>query len=214
MEPYSLLVISRTQSIAKRLRSALGAGECLIRWVRSTGQALDFDPDPDLLLMDQPPSGGARNATRLKRRFDAPLLLLSRAGLGIPEDVDATLPRSAETERVVDLIEATLIERSPHRVRAAGMSLDREMGRLQMAGEVYQLRPTGSQILAELMAEAGKVVPREELFRRVWQTEDGDNTRALDVHISHLRKEIEPDPRNPVLIVTERGVGYRLEPPA
>jgi DNA-binding response OmpR family regulator len=62
------------------------------------------------------------------------------------------------------------------------------------------------------MARAGTVVPREELFHRVWETEDGDNTRVLDVHIAHLRRLLEPDPRHPTLIVTERGVGYRLNP--
>jgi DNA-binding response OmpR family regulator len=35
---------------------------------------------------------------------------------------------------------------------------------------------------------------------------------VLDVHIAHLRRLLEPDPRHPTLIVTERGVGYRLNP--
>jgi two-component system response regulator RegX3 len=47
----------------------------------------------------------------------------------------------------------------------------------------------------------------------VWHTNDGDNTRALDVHIAYLRRKLEADPRRPKLIVTERGVGYRLHPP-
>jgi DNA-binding response OmpR family regulator len=94
------------------------------------------------------------------------------------------------------------------------MWLDTEARRLQMNGKLYSLRPIACKILALLMARAGEVVPREELFRRVWETEDGDGTRALDVHISYLRHEIERDPRSPTLIVTERGVGYRLRPPA
>jgi DNA-binding response OmpR family regulator len=111
------------------------------------------------------------------------------------------------------LIEMTLIEHSPHMIRAGKMSLDKETRRLQMNGELYQLRPIGCEILALLMARPDEVIARDELFQRAWHTEDGDNTRALDVHVAHLRRELEADPRSPTLILTERGVGYRLVPP-
>jgi len=111
-------------------------------------------------------------------------------------------------------VENTLLFHSPHLLSAGQMSLDTETRRLQMDGSLHQLRPLACQILAHLMARAGEVVPREELFRRVWRTDDTDNTRALDVHIAYLRSELEQNPHDPRLIVTERGVGYRLEPPA
>jgi DNA-binding response OmpR family regulator len=60
------------------------------------------------------------------------------------------------------------------------------------------------------MAHAGEVMSRDELARRVWDIADGDVTRALDVHIAYLRREIEPDPRRPRRIVTEWGAGYKL----
>jgi len=104
-----------------------------------------------------------------------------------------------------------LLFHSPHLLSVGQMSLDTETRRLQMNGSLYQLRPLACQILAHLMARAGEVVPREELFRRVWHTDDTDNTRALDVHIAYLRRELEQDPHEPGLIITERGVGYRLE---
>jgi DNA-binding response OmpR family regulator len=112
------------------------------------------------------------------------------------------------------LIETTLIDHLPHMIRAVGMSLDTEARRLQLSGTIYQLRPIGCQILAALMARVGSVVSRNELLQLVWQTDDGGDTRALDVHIAHLRQTLEADPRNPTLILTERGVGYRLQPPA
>jgi DNA-binding response OmpR family regulator len=121
------------------------------------------------------------------------------------------LPCTAQD--LVSLIEQTLVVHSPHRVRAGEMWLDTESRRLQMNGNLYQLRPLGSRILARLMTHAGEVVPRDELFRRVWDMDDGDRTRALDVHISYLRHKLEADPRNPEIIHTERGVGYWLEPP-
>jgi len=52
---------------------------------------------------------------------------------------------------------------------------------------------------------------RDDMFRKIWETDYIGDTRSLDVHISWLRKAVEKDPRNPVFIKTERGIGYRLE---
>jgi DNA-binding response OmpR family regulator len=213
MEPYTLLIVARTQSLAKRLRRMLDAERFLVRWVASTTQALDIDTCPSLLILELPTSGGERSVARLKRQFDVPLLALAYNDQPVPDLVDAFLSRPCQLQNLMEQIEITLINHSPHRIRAGTMSLDMETRRLQMNGELYQLRPIGCEILALLMAQPGAVIPRDELFHRVWQINDGDNTRALDVHIAHLRREIEPDPRNPTLIQTERGVGYWLQIP-
>ncbi len=213
MDPYTLLVIARTRSLTERLRGALEADQYVIRWMPSTVQALKLDLRPSLLILDQPPSGGARSIARLKRCFEAPLLALVRTDQAAPDRVDAFLTRPFEMEQLVELIQTTLMACTPHIVQAAGMSLDTRTRRLQVNGTLYQLRPIGCQILALLMAQAGSAVPRGELFRRVWHTDDGDNTRVLDVHIAYLRRLFEPDPRRPKLILTERRIGYRLQPP-
>jgi DNA-binding response OmpR family regulator len=214
MEPYLLLVIARTQSLAKRLRGALDTEQFLIRWVPSAAQALTLDVCPSLAILDLPSSGGARSIARLQRQFGIPVLAISPIDRPAPTQAEGSLSRPYRLVRLIELIETTLIDHSPHRIQAAGMSLDTETRRLQVNGAVYQLRPIGCQILALLMTQAGSVVRRDELFRRVWQTEDGDSTRALDVHVAQLRLQLEDDPRHPTLILTERGQGYRLQPPA
>lgn len=213
MDPYTLLIIARTQYLAKHLQGTLDGDQFLIRWAQSTAHALMLDLDPSLMLLDLPLSGGSRSVARLKRRFHAPVLALTRTSQAIPEQVDASLSSPFHMERLVALIKTTLIDHAPNRIRAAGMSLDTETRRLQINGAIHQLRPLACQIMAVLMGQAGTVVPREELFRRVWRTEDGDDTRALDVHIAHLRRQLEANPRQPQLILTERGLGYRLQPP-
>ena len=213
MEPYTLLVIARTQSLAKRLRGALGAEQYVIRWASSSAQALRLDLCPSLLILDLPPSGGARSIARLKRRFDAPLVALLRAGQLVPGQVEGSLPRSCQARELAELIEITLINHSPNMICVGDLSLDMATRRFQINGAVHQLRPIACRILAILMARAEQIVPRDELFRRVWHTSDGDSTRALDVHIAYLRRELEADPHQPKLILTERGVGYRLHPP-
>jgi len=138
---------------------------------------------------------------------------LARSGQAGLAQADASLVRPFEIGQLVELIEATLISHSPGIICAGKMCLDAEQRRLQVNGSVYELRPLANDILALLMRHSGQVIPRDELFRQVWHTNDGDNTRALDVHIAYLRRKLEADPRKPKLIVTERGVGYRLHPP-
>jgi two-component system KDP operon response regulator KdpE len=213
MEPYTLLIVARTQSLAKRLQSVLDANHYVLRWVPSSAQALTLDLSLSLLILELPPSGGARSIARLGRKFEVPLLAIARAGQTAPAQAQASLQYPCSTPTLVELIETTLIEHSPLMIRARGMSLDPAARRLQCDGVVHQLRPISSRILALLMVRAGQCVPRDELFRRVWHTNDTDNTRALDVHIAQLRRQIEPDPSRPTLILTERGVGYRLQAP-
>ena len=61
-----------------------------------------------------------------------------------------------------------------------------------------------------MMEKPGKILTRCELFSRVWDTDYTEDTRTLDVHISWLRTALEENPRQPKLIQTIRGIGYRL----
>lgn len=66
-------------------------------------------------------------------------------------------------------------------------------------------------ILQEFAQHKGKVLSRDQLFNRCWGYDHIPNSRTLDQHISKLRKLIEHDPTQPLLIQTVRGVGYRYE---
>ena len=213
MEPYTLLIVARTQSLTMRLQSALLASQYTIRWVPNTAEALRLPLRPSILLVQLPRSGGARSVVRLKERFAAPLLALHEVDGRVPKPVDASASRACDTETLVEMIQITLMSAAPDAIRAPGISLDTRTRRLQVGGRLYQLRPIACRIMAELIGRAGRVVPRDRLFQRVWNTEDADHSRALDVHVAELRRLVETDPRQPRLILTERGVGYRLEPP-
>ena len=71
---------------------------------------------------------------------------------------------------------------------------------------------TELRLLTELATAAGSVVTREQLLERVWGYDYFGDTRLLDVHVRRLRRKVEDDPSTPKLVVTDRGVGYRLGP--
>jgi DNA-binding response OmpR family regulator len=71
--------------------------------------------------------------------------------------------------------------------------------------------PLMADLLKMLIKNKGEVLDRKKLFSKVWKTTYAEDTRSLDVHISWLRKIIEEDPKNPSLLLTVRGVGYKLD---
>ena len=68
------------------------------------------------------------------------------------------------------------------------------------------------EVLQYLHAHADRPVPREELLHKVWgyARDSGIETRTVDIHIARLRRKLEPDAREPAVLLTVRGGGYRL----
>lgn len=79
---------------------------------------------------------------------------------------------------------------------------------------VIELSPRDVKLLELLYQHAGKALERHVLFRHAWGEDYFPNSRTLDQHISQLRKRVEADPREPRIIRTVHGVGYRFDPPA
>ena len=80
-------------------------------------------------------------------------------------------------------------------------------------GEDVALPLKEFELLAMLLENAGRVLPREVLIDRVWGHDYVGDTKTLDVHVKRLRAKVEEDPSNPVRIVTIRGLGYKFETP-
>jgi len=83
--------------------------------------------------------------------------------------------------------------------------------RARRGESVIELSPRDVCILQLLHDNAGKALNRRMLFRHAWDEDYFPNSRTLDQHISQLRKRIEVDPRNPRIIRTVHGVGYRYD---
>jgi DNA-binding response OmpR family regulator len=96
---------------------------------------------------------------------------------------------------------------------ADGLELDIAAHELRHAGRPIHLRPKEFGLLALMASHPGRAYTRRELLERVWGHEHPSGPRTVDVHVRWLRSKIEPDPDQPVHLVTVRGVGYRLDPP-
>lgn len=83
--------------------------------------------------------------------------------------------------------------------------------RARRGDEVVDLSPRDVAILAVLHEQRGKAVDRYTLFQRAWGVDHIANSRTLDQHISQLRKRVERDPKEPEIIRTVHGVGYRFD---
>ncbi|MCB0913728.1 MAG: response regulator transcription factor, partial [Propionibacteriaceae bacterium] len=80
-------------------------------------------------------------------------------------------------------------------------------------GEPVPLTPTELRLLVELAEHAGRVLSRHQLLQRVWDYGYAGDSRLVDAVVQRLRAKVEPVPARPSLIVTVRGIGYRMEKP-
>jgi DNA-binding response OmpR family regulator len=97
--------------------------------------------------------------------------------------------------------------------RFGSLEIHREAGVVRSHGEDVPLTVTQFRVLCELAANPGWVLSRAQLLDRVWGYDFFGDDRLVDFHISGLRAKVEGDPSNPELIVTVRGLGYKLVPP-
>ncbi len=90
--------------------------------------------------------------------------------------------------------------------------LAREAGVVRRGEEELHLTLTEFRLLCELADHAGRILSRRTLLERVWEHDFFGDERLVDVHIRRLRTKIEVDPGHPRVVVTVRGLGYRLDP--
>jgi two-component system, OmpR family, alkaline phosphatase synthesis response regulator PhoP len=88
--------------------------------------------------------------------------------------------------------------------------VDFSRGEVRRNGRVINLTNLELRLLRYLVERSGTLVSREELLRGVWGYRSGAYTRTVDMHISGLRQKIEEDAKQPQLIVTVKGVGYKF----
>lgn len=91
--------------------------------------------------------------------------------------------------------------------------LDRSGRTVSAHGRPVELTFSEFELLQALMSRPGVLFNRHELLRAIWGDSAYRDPRVIDVHVRHLREKLEPTPSAPALLLTVRGVGYRLHSP-
>jgi two-component system, OmpR family, alkaline phosphatase synthesis response regulator PhoP len=91
------------------------------------------------------------------------------------------------------------------------LSIDSTRREVYLDETLLSLKPKEYEFLIFMAEHPGQVLSREIILERVWGWNYIGNSRTVDVHVRWLRKKIEADPANPLLITTVRGVGYRFD---
>jgi two-component system response regulator RegX3 len=91
-----------------------------------------------------------------------------------------------------------------------GLRLDVARHTASVDGKSILLTRSEFRLVALLASQPGKAFSRDDLIRHLWESDFVGDRRAIDVHVSNLRRKLERDPRRPQRLLTVRGVGYKL----
>ena len=220
-----VLVVDDEVQIRRALRSVLTAGHYEVVLAESGSKGLEsaIERTPDLVILDlsMPDMSGLDVARELRTWYAGPILVLSVrdadmdkiAALDLGADDYLTKPFSAGEllARVRALLRrARGGEATPHEVIAGDLVIDLARRRVTVAGTPVRLTRIEFDILGTLARNVDRVVTSRMLLESVWGPEYVADTQALRVHVSHLRRKIEPPGGVPRHVLTEPGVGFRL----
>ncbi len=184
---------------------------------------------PDIILLDVmlPKVSGTDVCKEIRKKSQVPIIMVSAKGseidtvVGLEVGADDYIVKPYRLRELVARIRAALRRSSLTEseidevgigtVRVGDVQIDPEQHMVTVRGTVTKLPLKEFELLYVLMANAGRVMTRENLIDRVWGSDYYGDTKTLDVHIKRLRSKIEVDPANPVNVVTIRGLGYKYE---
>jgi two-component system OmpR family response regulator len=229
-DPPWVLVVDDEEHITEMLAMGLGLNGFAVERASTGREALDAITRrrPDLVVLDVmlPDLDGFEVARRVRQAEGAgkqlPIIFLTARdgtqdkieGLRIGSDDYVTKPFSIEEliERVKAVLRrASGIGPGERRLSYADLTLDEDTRDVWRAGKLVQLTVTEYKLLHYLLANARRVLTREQILERVWDYTFTGNASVLETYISYLRHKIDDvDPR---LIHTVRGVGYTLRLP-
>lgn len=226
-----VLVVEDEESFIEALQVGLKREGFRVEVARDGMQALEmFDSvQPDLVLLDVmlPKMSGIDVCRQIRKKSLTPIIMVTAKGAEIDTVVGLEVGADDYVTKPYRLRELTARMRAVMRrvpserggelsgssLEVGDVALDPEQHEVVVRGESQQLPLKEFELLHILLANAGRVLPRETIIDRVWGSDYVGDTKTLDVHVKRLRSKIEEDPANPTRIITIRGLGYKYDKP-
>lgn len=221
----SILLFAKSEPLSRSLEKAFIAHGFRIMVVTTESAVFTAAKEvlPSLILierqLDRP-----LYLRQLRLSTTAPIVALSNGDRAFSDeeflqdyDEEIDLVVSNQTPREVVARARAILRRRAQRTdqtrthcRAGNIMMDLDRHEVTVHGKPIELTPKEFKILHQFLEAPGRVFPRQEMLNRVWGEGYALEEHALDVHIHSLRQKIEIDPSRPNLIITVRGVGYKL----
>jgi DNA-binding response OmpR family regulator len=226
---FTLLFIEDDEAIRTALRLVLedegyvvavaGDGE--------TGISMFGQINPDLVLLDLrlPDISGFEVCRAIRRTSITPVIMVtaqtdtSDLVNGFDAGADDYVTKPVVPKELSARIRAALrrtqtVETSPSNAKSLNkigdVEIDRALSVVRKNGIEIALTKTEFRLLVEFADHPGMVLSRDQLLERVWGYEYLGDSRLVDAHVRRLRVKVETLPEEPTMIVTVRGMGYRL----
>jgi len=225
---YTVLVVDDEPPIRRFLRVSLEAAGHRVATADDAAEALATTKSekPDLVILDLslPDRSGFEVITEIRKYSPVPIIVLSARGderskvEALDRGADDYIGKPFGMPELMARLRAAL----RHAFQAQGelpafvsgdLSVDLVRRHVTRDGREIKLSPKEFELLRHLVAHAGKVLTHRQLLREVWGPAQAEEVQYLRVFIRGLRQKLEPDPTRPTHILTELGVGYRLQLP-
>lgn len=185
---------------------------------------------PNLVILDvmMPVMDGFEMLQRLREDGQrVPVIILSAKGElehrleGLTLGADDYLPKPFDSNELLLRIQSVLrrssqwpAAHSDGRFKDGYLHIDLGEGRVIRDGRSHWLTRFEIKLLGCLLRNAPRTVSAAELSAQIWKESKPGSISALKVHISHLRRKLEPNPKKPIYLLTQRGEGYSFSPTA
>jgi two-component system KDP operon response regulator KdpE len=225
---FTVLVVDDEPPIRRFLRTSLSAAGYRVTVAKDAAGALaGFDSEkPDLIILDLglPDRNGLDLIPEIRQRSQVPIVVLSvrederskvaALDLGADDYVSKPFGMSELTARLRAALRHRFQAQGESPVFSSGeLSVDLMRRQWTRSGREVKLSPKEFDLLKLLVTHAGKVLTHRLLLQEVWGPAHSEDVQYLRVFIRGLRNKLEPDPTRPIHILTELGVGYRLQLP-
>lgn len=221
------LVIDDEAQIRRAIRNALASVVAHTAEAATGAEGLDLaaTAQPGLIILDLglPDISGISVCTELRRWSRAVLIVLSarhtpdEKALLLDAGADDYMTKPFSTVELQARVRAQLRRATPAKsaakITVEDLTIDLAGRTVTRAGEQIHLTPTEWDLLRTFAANVDKTLTHRQLFGAVWGRSPGDPQQYLRVYVANLRRKLERDPVRPRFIITEPGVGYRMQSP-